>query len=639
MQTQQVTRGLVLAACLTAGLGAAPGWERGLAAQALPAPAPGAASAPGPAPLHPGERVIRVLRPRADLAITELQSRVVEFDARIRLVDDFNPQTVTVTALSPNQLRIRAEAPGVTSIRVTDEFDNVFHLEVMVEKDLRELQSHLKRLFPGSSIDVVGVKDSVILRGWVTQPSQIPQIVKLAATYSPDVQNHIEIGGGNLVQLSVRVMEVQRSKLEQFGFNFLAMGQNYFYASTPGGLAPIAGATLPFGGPPSVNVLPTARANVTQQFAVLGSSDIFEGFIEALKQESLLKIMAEPKVATTSGRPAAIHSGGEFPILVPQGVGASSIQFRQFGIRMEAVPLVLSEGRVQLDLAAEVSERDFSNSVDVGGIRVPALTSRNVNTRVEMDFGQTLMIGGLTQDRLTVSTNKVPFLGDIPYLGAAFSRKSHQIATTELVIMVTPNLVGPLSPGQVPCNGPGLNSDRPTTCEILFNGHVEVPRYRGDCQVCPPGMIGPEGLPGGWAPGAGALPSDGSYPPGFDFQGSPGHMPGAVGPGTGPVLDGYNSSPFGYEPSGPAGFGASAPLPGTTSAPPANRPLFPTSSAGVGPGGDYRSSSGVRRIEATSADQSSTRTVPAGGLQNPGLIEPRAASRPTPQFVGRATTP
>lgn len=633
MQTQHWTQGLMLiAGLMIVGGGGGPGAGGRLLAQTLPAPQPAAAA------LHPGERVIRLVRPHSELTLTELHSRVVELDARIRLVDDFNQQIVSVTALSPHQLRVRAESPGVTSLRITDEFDNVFTLEVLVERDLRELQSHIKRLFPGSSIEVIGVRDSIVLRGWVTQPSQIPQIVKLASTYSADVQNHIEIGGGNLVQLSVRVMEVQRSKLEQFGFNFLALGQNYYYASTPGALVPVTGATLPFGGPPTVTVQQTALANAQQQFAILGSSDIFEGFIEALKQESLLKIMAEPKVATTSGRPAEIHSGGEFPILVPQGVGTTSIQFRQFGIRLEAVPLVLSEGRVQLDLAAEVSERDFSNSVDIGGIRVPALTSRNVNTRVEMDFGQTLMIGGLTQDRLTVSTNKVPFLGDIPYLGAAFSRKNHQLSTTELVIMVTPNLIAPLGPGQVPCSAPGLNSDRPTTGELLFNGHVEVPRFSGAYPGGPPGMICPDACPGG---GVGPHFSDTPIPlEGSQFAAPP----GPAGQDASTIPRFFPAPAEGVElgPSGEPGLQPGDPFgsPGDSgNSAPALPPLPAASQAPAGHS-HYRQQTGIRRVEAVDADLSPSQQRSNTGRPVPGLIEPRpAATRPTPQFIGRSSVP
>lgn len=599
------------------------------APQAFAQPLPSAAAAPPSS--HPGERVQRLTAPESEISIVELQSRVVETEARIRLVDDFNPATVSVTALSPTQLRIRGEAAGITTVRVADEFDHVYLITVMVERDLRELEANLRRLFPGTSIRVVGVRDSVVLQGWVTQPSQIPNIVAVAQTYTPNVQNHLQVGGGNQIQLSCKVMEVQRSKLEALGFNFLTLGQNYYFASTPGALAPIAEATLPFGGPPTIATQAAALANPTAQFAILGSSDIFRGFIEALKQESLLKIVAEPNLVTVSGRTAEFHSGGEFPILVPQGVGTATIQFRDFGVRLEAVPVVLGNGRVQLDVMAEISERDFSNAVNTGGVLVPGLTSRDVNTRVEMNFGETVMIGGLTQDRVTSSTNKIPVLGDIPYLGVAFSRKNHQLATTELIIMVTPNLTAPLAPGQVPCNGPGLNSDDPTCKEFHLDAHMEVPRFSGG--ACPPGLACPPGIEGGYATpyaadaGYSSVPQfgGGSAAPAYEYA------PGAT-------AEGLQGQPVFPQDAGQPPM----PLPGAEFMP-APGPVVPMGypATGVTPatGGDYRSGQFVRPVAADDSDLAAERMPARPTTASPGLIEPgRNLTRPAPRFVGSGST-
>jgi pilus assembly protein CpaC len=643
------SRRLTLLTCLAIGAALFPDPERAAIAQPLPATNPGPAAAPSPT--HPGDRAIRLSAAKMELSLIELQSRVVETEARIRLVDDFNPSIVSVTALAPNQLRIRGESPGITSIRIADEFDHVYQIEVMVERDLRELEANLRRLFPGSSVTVVGVRDSIVLRGWVTQPSQIPQIVELARTYAPNVQNHIIVGGGSQVVLSCRVMEVQRSKLEQLGFNFLAMGQNYYLASTPGGLAPIGNATLPFGGPPTVTTLPGGVTNSTIQFAVLGSSDIFRGFIEALKQESLLKILAEPTVTTTSGRPAELHSGGEFPILVPQGVGTATISFRDFGIRLETVPIVLGNGRVQLDIAAEVSERDFSNSVDVSGVRVPGISNRLVNTRVEMNFGETFMLGGLTMDRVTSSTNKVPVLGDVPYLGAAFSRKTLQNSTTELIILVTPHLSAPLSDGQVPCNGPGLNSGLPTCKEFHLDGHVEVPRFGAGAACppggeCPPGMIGPGGFSGMGSSGFPAMTGGGTgYAPGMNYAAG---MPVDAGPNMAPMTNDPSGGP-----SGPYPAPADAPLsppPGESLGPAPELPGLPSASAGWPASGlspsisrDFRSAGQVRTVGAGPTDLA-TPSATAGGTMDPGLIARRRPTssaqtfpRSAPQYVGSSS--
>ncbi len=211
---------------------------------------------------------------------------------------------------------------------------------------------------------------------------------------------------------------------------------------------------------------------------------MFNGFFDALKDESLLKILAEPEMVTTNGRPSTMLSGGEFPILVPQSLGTVSIEWRQFGVRLEAVPMILGNGRVRLQLQPEVSERDFSNSVEVGGITVPALTVRRVNTEVEMQFGQTLMIAGLISSRQTAESSKIPLFGEIPWLGAAFRKVRHDDVETELVILVTPELVAPMDRDQVPQGGPGLYTDSPTDRELYFQGMLEVPSYGGPCATC-----------------------------------------------------------------------------------------------------------------------------------------------------------
>jgi pilus assembly protein CpaC len=250
------------------------------------------------------------------------------------------------------------------------------------------------------------------------------------------------------------------------------------------------------------------------QFAITGANDIFNGFIEALQRKSLLKVLAEPRLVTTSGRPASLLSGGEFPILVPQGLGTATIQWREFGVRMEAVPIVLGNGRLRLDIAPEVSERDFSNSVEVNGFVVPGLTTRRVNTQVEMRFGETLMIGGLISQRTTSTKSEVPFLGELPGIGLAFSRKQSDVGETELLIMVTPHLVSPMGAGQVPGNGPGLNSANPTPHEFYFDSYLEVDQVVSAYDVYPPGptgMIGP--APAGMAPPTTSPPAVPQPPP------------------------------------------------------------------------------------------------------------------------------
>ena len=423
------------------------------------------------------QKVFRVTAATKQLTITERFSRVIELQNKITRVDGFDPEVIEVTALSPFQLRVQAKTPGVTTVVLADEFEQRYSIEVFIEGDARHLQASIDRLFPGSAVKAIRLKRGVVLRGWVSDPNHITEIVDIAGRFYPpaDVLNQMKLGGVNQVQLSVKVMEVQRSRIRQLGFNWLWLGQNGYASSTPGSLTPLGTLALPFGGPASATA--ASFADPTLSFGVASANSVFQGFLEALKTEGLLKIKAEPRVTTTSGRPATLLAGGEFPILVPQGVGTVAVEWREFGVRLEAVPIVLGGGNLRLEIAPEVSDRDFSNAVQIQGFTVPGLTTRRVNTQVEMKFGQTLIIGGLITSRYTAETRKVPLLGELPWIGSAFRRMRYDENETELLIMVTPELVAPFNSDQVPQGGPGETTGIPTDRELYWKGMIEVPRY------------------------------------------------------------------------------------------------------------------------------------------------------------------
>lgn len=431
--------------------------------------------------------VFQLDKTKSELKLIERFAKIIELKNNITEVSGFHTDIINVTKVDrhPNQIRIHAEAAGVTSLVLVDDKNRSYTVEILVEGDVRHLQAQLNRLFPDASVKAVSVgDDSVVLRGWVAQPENINQMVDIAERHYGEVLNHMRVGGIQQVQLKVQVMEVQRSKIRQLGFNFIYVNTDGYLSSTPGILAPLTGASLPFGGSPSVATSSASLANTAITGGLATADTIFQGFLEALKQESLLKILAEPTLTTTNGRPAQMLAGGEFPILVPQSLGTTSIEWREFGVRMEAVPIILGNGRVRLELQPEVSERDFTNAVNVSGLTVPGLTTRRVNTQVEMRFGETFMLAGLLSMRRTAETHKVPLLGEIPWLGTAFRRVRYDETETELVIMVTPHLAGALGPGQIPAGGPGQFTDVPTDRELYFDGMIEVPKYGERCDDC-----------------------------------------------------------------------------------------------------------------------------------------------------------
>ncbi|WP_437194035.1 pilus assembly protein N-terminal domain-containing protein [Planctomicrobium sp. SH527] len=438
-----------------------------------------------PIPVQPGESVLQISTPSSKLKLRALDTRVLELSNRIKVVDGFDPECVDIQPLSPHRVRLQALKIGVTTVKLIDEFDNFHLLEVFIEPDVRELQAYLQRLFPGSAIDVIGVRGGVVLRGWVTMPSQLPEVVAVAEQFYEVVQPQLTVAGPNQVQFVIKVIEVQRSKIRELGFNFLLSGKNYYVHNGVGGISP-------FGGVNST-VLPTASSlgsaaakaidasGSTMQFAVTGNNTFFQGFLEALVTENLAKVLAEPVVTTVSGRPATVHSGGRFPVPSAAGLGSTQIDWEDFGVKLEALPIILGEGRLRLDVFPEVSERDYTNSVVANGQVIPSVMTRSVNTQVEMRFGETLMIGGLISTRTGTVVQKVPFLGELPWIGMAFSRKRQEVGETELVILLTPQMVAPMASHQVPTRYPGSSSSNPNDRELYIDGNLEVPNFGPEC--------------------------------------------------------------------------------------------------------------------------------------------------------------
>lgn len=436
------------------------------------------------------EAVVPITATRTNLEIVEKLTKVLETKSRIVRVNGFDPLVLRVTALTPNRISVTGELQGTTSFIITDEAGGNYTVEVFVKGDARTLQTIIDRKFPNCSIEAFKVQEAVALRGWVTNPEHITQITEIAEQFYPKVLNQMKVGGVQQVLLRVKVMEAQRSLIRELGMNFTYLNSNGYVNSAPGALNTLGTVTYnPLG-------FTSTSRDLTGSFGIVGNNSIFNSYISALHDESLLKVLAEPEMIATNGRPATMLSGGEFPIAVAQGLGTVSIEWKEFGVRLEAVPFVLGGGALRLDLQPEVSERDFANALTIGGTTVPGLTVRRVNTQVEMKFGQTLMLAGLISKRQTATTRKVPFLGELPYVGAAFSRKRNEDSETEVVITVTPELVSALDESQIPAGGVGQFTESPTDRELMAYGLVEVPKYGERCVNCGPGQSGPYIVPG-----------------------------------------------------------------------------------------------------------------------------------------------
>jgi pilus assembly protein CpaC len=307
----------------------------------------------------------------------------------------------------------------------------------------------------------------------------------------PDrVINALRVPGVMQVQLCVVVAQVSRSELRRMAFDFLLSDRKFFLGSTVGQAVinpvKVPGSELgPFGAvsgtPGTPNGAPT---NILT--GVISHNFGFVAFLQALRDESVIKLLAEPRLVTLSGRQASFLSGGEQAIPVPAGLGQVGVQFEEFGTRLSVVPIVLGDGKIRLEVEPEVSDLDPAAGTTIQGTIVPGRRTHRVHTTVELEDNQTFVIGGLIQNNVRGTTQKVPILGDVPFLGVAFSSKAYSEDETELVIMVTPHLVDPMDCSQAPKTVPGQETRSPDDFELFLEGILEAPR--GQREVCPGGI-------------------------------------------------------------------------------------------------------------------------------------------------------
>jgi len=393
-------------------------------------------------------------------------SRILKLDHEVPRVMVNNTEVVRVSPLSPNQIQISALKPGVTQINLFNEDDDVRSVDVVVFADARQLEMVLRTHFPKAAIRIRPLNTSVMLSGYVDRPEHINRIINIASDYYPKVINNINVGGVQQISLHVKLMEVSRTKMRAIGMDWANFNGNDSVVTSAAGLISAAGTT-------SAGIAGTGLDTV--RFGVVDGASTFLGAIRFLQDKNLAKVLAEPTLVTVSGRPASFLSGGEFPIIVPQSLGVNGVEFKQFGTRVDFVPIVLGSGNIRLEVRPQVSEIDNSRSVEINGILIPALRTRWVDTAVEMRAGQTLALAGLIQNRVESVKVGFPYLSDIPFIGNVFGRTEEENSEVELLVIVRPQLVDALDPHEAHILGPGERTSNPTDGEFYGRGYLEVP--------------------------------------------------------------------------------------------------------------------------------------------------------------------
>ncbi len=387
------------------------------------------------------KKVVNLMRVEASPGISQLQEAIrkvlpEEKDVMITSTPD-NKVTLSGTVSNKaNQSKILGLAESYFPQRAVN--------LLQVEASSSRLKEAVHEILPAErNIRIIHTQDHVTLTGTVSSTSSLSQVVTLAEAYYPKkVVNLMEVAGVHQVMLEVRVAEMSRTLLKRLGVNW-----NYISDSGANfGLSLLNNLTrLPEGGFPGSPLTVSDRVNAIFRFT--GQKATWTLFIDALKEEGLLKVLAEPTLITLSGKTASFLAGGEFPVPVPQpsGVGSTiTIEYKPFGVGLNFSPLVLSNQKISMQVFPEVSELDFGNAVQISGFVVPALTTRRVSTTVELADGQSFAIAGLLRDQVRETVTKFPLLGDIPILGALFRSSQFQKSETELIVIVTPHLVKPL---------------------------------------------------------------------------------------------------------------------------------------------------------------------------------------------------
>ena len=419
------------------------------------------------------------------------KSVIVHSGTDIHRVSVAEPDVADILLLSPRQVCVTGKSPGLTNLTFWGRSGKVLRVfELSVTPDVSRLKEMIHRLLPEEKdVRVIAAHDSLTLSGSVSSAANQALILDVAEVYAPEkVVNLMHVAGAQQVMLEVKVAEMSRSVMERLGIDFsYFMNGDFFYVllnnlialDNESGPLPITPWQRDAGSNGNLRISPARNG----MFRFHSGQAVWSGFLDALKDNGLVKILAEPTLLCRSGEQAEFLAGGEIPIPVPQGLGSTAIEYKQFGVALSFTPLVLDNNKISLKVFPEVSELDYGNAVNIGGYTIPAITSRRASTTVELGDGQSFAIAGLLKDDVREGVSKYPVLGDIPVLGALFRSSSYQKQESELVIIVTPHLAKPLDMAAQTL--PTDHFTEPDEMEFFLLGLMQGRNRSGEPQTLP----------------------------------------------------------------------------------------------------------------------------------------------------------
>ena len=400
------------------------------------------------------------LQSEVPLRVMVGKSVLINTSDRLRRVSVTDPTVADAIVVTPTQILVHGRAPGEISLIIWDEMEHSRSFDLRVDVDVTAASEEMRNIFPKDSITLTASRSAIVLSGHVNTKEDAERAALIAAAYNKNVVNVLTFGpaGVQEVLLEVKFAEIDRTALTQLGLNLVSTGAtNTFGALSTGQFGGVTGSAVDTGSTtvPGSNLVAGATGNgVGGGFGTNNILNLFlfrrdinlGAMIQALQQQNVLQILAEPNLIAVDGKEANFLAGGEFPFPIVQGVGGAqslTIQFKEYGIRLKFTPTIMASGNIHLRVNPEVSQLDFTNSVTVNGTLIPALSTRKAETEFEMQDGQSFVIAGLIDNTVNSITSKIPGLGDIPILGNLFKSKSLQKEKTELMVLVTAHRVSP----------------------------------------------------------------------------------------------------------------------------------------------------------------------------------------------------
>jgi pilus assembly protein CpaC len=458
-------------------------------------------------------------RPSAQVTLSVGEGQMVNLPRGVASVWTSNPKVADIYVNNAHQINVFGKDFGeATVIATAADGSVVYGAQVRVSQNLPSINEVLRTAMPESDIHVVSVGQMAILTGTVASPQDAAFAQQVAASeLNPGVDmtkdgaackicvlNRLKVATPLQVLLKVRVAEMNRTVLKNVGVNLLNRDSHSGHIfgigqGTPGTINVAKGTANPITGVQPETVTGVTFNNIVGGttlglFGHIFGTDLL-GTLDLLQNDGMVTTLAEPNLTALSGETASFLAGGEFPIPVSQSLGSVTIEYKQYGVGLAFTPVVLADGRISMRVRPEVSELSDAGSVNLNGYKVPALTTRRAETTVELGSGQSFMIAGLLQNHNSNTINKAPFLGDLPILGALFRSTGYQRDETELVIIITPYLVRPVSSQLAsPTNG----YRAPTSAEQVLEGQL----YKGVSQPPAHAPIAAPGIAGGAAAAA-----------------------------------------------------------------------------------------------------------------------------------------